>query len=145
MNVACKNPASNIALGFFTWYRDSELKSIVPRWTWTDRYSSSPSYHHIGCLARYEGGMVIDDIFLSTADSILYDRQENILRCTDRGYNKYGSRESDPLTMTLVHELMKKYGLHTNLSINDEIVYIKEVPFFEDVKSAFKVLHNRFQ
>jgi len=86
------------------------------------KYGNEKTYP-LTYLARHEGGIDVTDIVNSVPDGILYDRTQNVLRCKNKHLNSYDIRESDPITLTIVHEIMKKRGMYTRLTINQQTVF----------------------
>ncbi len=68
-------------------------------------------------VCRYEGGIVLDDIYnkmniYNPRDTII---NQNFIRCMNDKYNIYSSFESDIETITYFQELLKKYGIQSVL------------------------------
>ena len=131
-NAAEFTPSPTVTQEFFDWCNSTRFESTA-RPVLRDMVANvvseySVPFANIGRLARHEGGIRVDHIVDSTADGILHDRIQNVLRCQNQRYNTYNTKESDPVTLTLVHEMMKKHGLYTKLIINDKVEYLRMPP-----------------
>jgi hypothetical protein len=139
-DASCINCASKSAKEFFKWFKDTDFNSINP----LDWDSTSKRVKTINCLYRSQGGIKYDGILYSFPDTMITNDEgyNNHLRCIEGKFNKYSGSESDILSITLLHELMKLYGLKTKIIINGIVIHTDENIYLKYLQDYFIFIKN---
>jgi len=154
---------SNIVEKFFNWVFESKLKTLSNFNCTIDKiFFVEPN--KIKTISKAEGGIDLSSIFLSFGYSELVNKKQshfylNFIRCGCNCYecinsfninlnetyhsNRYYGSNSDLLCLVVFNEMLKKFGMITELEINDKIYSNKSNTIGSELYYQFYGYYNK--